>query len=250
MRHFLHQRFVNRIAARTGGMIHYGPFSTLKIPEDIYPMMTTGEMLGTYESCLHEPINRIITQKPETILLIGANHGYYSAGFCYTIRPQKLIAYEAEPRLVEVARNWWKINDLSPVEARGLATPDEFRTMKEKVDFIFCDCEGAEDDLLNPAAFEWQKNSIIISEMHDFYRPGVTERLISRFHHTHDIEIIHDNFEEDAINEKLLNTFIGPMPLFYRKELVRFPEHRWIIKNDQKIYCFGKFLVMWPKKKL
>ena len=55
---------------------------------------------------------------------------------------------------------------------------------------ILCDCEGAEDDLLNPEEVQELKRAVVLVETHDAKVPGVTERLIERFTASHDIEKI------------------------------------------------------------
>jgi hypothetical protein len=243
----LHKYFINKVREKTGGQIYYGPFATLNIPERLVNYLTIGEMLGTYESCLHETFNKIIALQPRHMLIVGANHGYYCAGLAYTIQPQKIIAYEMNDHLAEISNDWWKVNHLSPITIKGEATEQEFRNLDEEVDFLLCDCEGAEEYLLDPGNFHWQKKSIILVELHDFYKPGVTQRLIQRFKDTHIAEILMDDFYEDELNEKILKA-VNINYHVIRYKIKRFPHHRWIMKDSKKVFEFGRFLVLWPKQ--
>jgi hypothetical protein len=243
----LHKYFISKVREKTGSQVYYGPFATLNIPEKLVGYLTIGEMLGTYESCLHETFNKIISMQPQHLMIVGSNHGYYTAGLSYTIQPKSIIAYEMDSHLAEISNEWWRVNQLSPVTIKGEATEAEFRSMDGEVDFLLCDCEGAEDHLLDPTTFSWQKKSIILVELHDFYKPGITQRLIQKFKITHTTEILMDDFYEDDLNEKIL----GAVDINYRVvkyKIKRFPHHRWIMKNGKKVFAFGRFLALWPKQ--
>jgi Fe-S-cluster formation regulator IscX/YfhJ len=242
----LHRHFIQKVREKTGGQIYYGPFATLNIPEKLVNYLTIGEMLGTYELCLHNVFNRVIAKQPQHLMIIGANHGYYCAGLSYLIQPETIIAYEIDLNLADIAKEWWKVNQLSPIIMKGEANHKEFLSHNTPIDFILCDCEGAEDDLLNSALFKWQQRSIIVVELHDFYRPGLTQRIINRFKNTHELEIILDDFSEDQLNTQILKA-VHPSFSLVKHKVVRFPHHRWIIKNNTKIFGAGKFLAMWPK---
>ena len=55
---------------------------------------------------------------------------------------------------------------------------------------IVCDCEGAEDVLLDPELVPALRKSVIVVETHDGMVPGLNERLLARFRATHDSEKI------------------------------------------------------------
>lgn len=243
----LHRNFIKKVRDRIGGQIYYGPFATLQIPDALYPHLTIGETIGTYEMCLHDVFNKLITERPQHIMIIGANNGYYCAGLAYTIRPQKLTAFEMVPHLQQLAQEWWKVNDLSPMTMKGEATPAELSNIAEPVDFLLCDCEGAEDELLRPEQYTWQKRSAILVELHDFYKPGLMQRLIERFDITHTAQIIMDDHQESDLNDKILSA----VDLSYRLvrfKIANFPNHRWIPKKGHKALTFGKFLYLCPRQ--
>jgi len=61
---------------------------------------------------------------------------------------------------------------------------------------LICDCEGAEDGLLDPDRVEPLRRTLILVETHDGMvtssgvLEGVTRRLQERFQPTHDVEVI------------------------------------------------------------
>jgi hypothetical protein len=55
---------------------------------------------------------------------------------------------------------------------------------------IFCDCEGYELHLLDPAIVPGLEKTAIIVELHDVWVPGLAERLLARFLATHKVHRI------------------------------------------------------------
>jgi len=55
---------------------------------------------------------------------------------------------------------------------------------------IICDIEGAEVEVLNPAAVPGLKNAEMLVEMHDIIRKGCSAALRERFESSHRIEVI------------------------------------------------------------
>ncbi|RYD96674.1 MAG: hypothetical protein EOP50_06410 [Sphingobacteriales bacterium] len=244
----IHRYFIKKVRERTGSQIFFGPFATLRIPEELFPHLTIGEMIGTYESCLHGVINELIVQRPQSVVIIGANNGYYCAGLAYTMRPQRLLAFEMVPRLHPIARSWWECNDLPPMDLQGEATPEVLRNIQAPVDLLICDCEGAEEELLQPEAYTWQKDASIIVELHDFYRPGLTQRLVERFSESHDIRLLQDDPQELELNDKILGA-VHPSYWLTRFKIPLFPAHRWIQNGKHQMLTAGKFLYLCPKAK-
>jgi len=55
---------------------------------------------------------------------------------------------------------------------------------------VICDCEGAENEILDPAAVPSLRTAAILVETHDFVSAGVETRIRQRFAETHLIECI------------------------------------------------------------
>jgi hypothetical protein len=65
---------------------------------------------------------------------------------------------------------------------------------------VFCDIEGGERDLLDPAIAPALGAMDIIVESHECLIPGITQLLLERFSPTHDIEVIHDDGQRTLDN--------------------------------------------------
>jgi hypothetical protein len=59
-----------------------------------------------------------------------------------------------------------------------------------KQPLLLIDCEGAEQELLDPTAVPELKSTTIVVEVHDHLRPGIGQILRDRFAPTHEIESI------------------------------------------------------------
>jgi hypothetical protein len=58
---------------------------------------------------------------------------------------------------------------------------------------IVMDCEGFEEELLDPAKISALKHTAIIVEVHEMFVPGVDERIRERFEKTHEIVVLHSS---------------------------------------------------------
>jgi len=73
---------------------------------------------------------------------------------------------------------------------RGLCRPEDLRALPDVPTLVFSDCEGAEDDLLDPEEAPILRHSTVIAEMHEALVPGVEKRLLERFAPTHEVETL------------------------------------------------------------
>ena len=224
--------------------IYFGPFTGLKIPDNVLHLLTISEKLGLYESCLHKHIGALVNSNIKNIIQVGGNNGYYSAGLAHIFRPQKIIVYEISRYFDQFIKPWFTLNEIDGLEIRGKADNESFQQIgdEDRVDFLFIDCEGAEIDLLNPQKFKWQLNADIIVEIHPFYEPLIISELSRKFRDTHTIKIVYDDFKEDRKIDKILKGI--NVDINYAKH----PTHRWIGEVDNKIFTSGIFMVLKQKK--
>ncbi len=230
----------NDLISLIGNQIYTGPFSGLKIPEIVQNILTTSEILGLYESCLHPNIETLISKEVKTVVMVGGNNGYYSAGLSYILAPEMIYIYESLTHLHPVIESWYTKNELKNYSIRGEATLENFSAFKE-VDFLFMDCEGFEVNLLDPELYPWQKNCNILFEMHQFFIDKLLSKISERFRNSHSIEIIYDDFNEDTKVDKLLHGF--KLDINYN----RHPTHRWIMKEGKKVFTSGMFMSLTKK---
>jgi hypothetical protein len=227
---------------KIGNKIYFGPFSSMKIPEKVFEKITTSEILGLYESCLHSNIENLLNKNIENILLIGGNNGYYASGLTYLLQPKNIYIYETFANFHEIISSWFELNNLKNFYILGEATIEEFKHKISNIDFVFMDCEGYEVELLNPKLFLWQVNANFLIELHPFYVPNLIATLSDRFKETHEINLIYDDFEEDNKIKKILKG------LDLEIEYPKHPNHRWIIENEKKVYTSGIFMFLSKKQ--
>lgn len=226
---------------KIGNRIYFGPFSGLKIPNEVSEILTISEILGLYESCLHPKFANLLNQEINNIILVGGNNGYYSAGISYLFNPLTFSIFESEEKFHPIINSWFLENKLSEIKIKGKATIEEFKAIKSKIDFLFLDCEGYEIELLNPQLFLWQQKAEILLEIHPFYIDNLIAIMASRFKSTHKIEIVYDDFNEDFKIDKIMNGF--DIDIRYSKH----PTHRWIEENSNKVYTSGIFMFLTQK---
>ena len=178
-------------------IVRHGPFSGMKFDplpspslRTLHPLATC--VIGCYESQLHNWINDAIVYGYDRILDIGCAEGYYAVGFALKSRNSTVYAYDIDQRARENTGGLARLNGVAEkVHVRGLCTFDELNREVSNRTLIFCDIEGSEFDLLRPDFAPVLSRADLIVEMHDCYRPGVTEALARRFLPSHQIEIVY-----------------------------------------------------------
>jgi hypothetical protein len=229
------------LVEKIGNRIYFGPFSGIIIPKESNSLLTISEILGLYESCLHSKFTDLLNQDISNVILVGGNNGYYAAGISYLFNPEILNIYESESKFHPIINSWFLENKLSQINILGKATSEEFGSIESKIDFLFMDCEGYEIELLNPQLFLWQQKTEILLELHPFYVSNLIAKISSKFKKTHNIEIIYDDFDEDAKIEKILNGL--DLDIKFSKH----PTHRWIKEDNKKVYTSGIFMFLTQK---
>jgi hypothetical protein len=230
----------NKLLNSIGNRVYSGPFSGLGIPDSIGERLTVPEILGLYESCMHKYILKTVNNKLNTIMVIGANYGYYVTGLNYLCNPEKIFAFEMDENFHPYIKEWSSHNSLAAPVVSGKADIQLFESITEPIDFIICDCEGYEIELLNPGRFDWQKESIILVELHPFYRKNLMSTIIKNFKDSHNIEIFEDDFSENRKIENLSKAFN------YKTRIDLQPYHRWISEHNKKVYTCGLFMYLTP----
>lgn len=176
---------------RTNYQVEQGPFAGLKItPHNTWGDDDIGsKLLGCYEHVLHSCIEDIIRRQPARVINIGCADGYYALGM--SLRVPNADVYGCD---IHVA-----------AENALLANAKLNGTMKERVSYvnnihhetlgelivpnsvIIVDCEGFEMELLEPSKVPRFADATILVECHDFIGQPITQTLMQRFGHTHDI---------------------------------------------------------------
>jgi hypothetical protein len=157
------------------------------------------KLVGTYEAELIPVIEAICRSGSDRIVDIGAAEGYYAVGMALRNPAAEIVGFEINPSARYYLRRLAGRNGVSDrVAIRGECTVDSLRAAltNSRRPAVICDCEGAEDALLDPDRIEGLRRALILVETHDGLEidgqvlEGISRRLRERFEPTHDIEII------------------------------------------------------------
>jgi hypothetical protein len=141
------------------------------------------KLLGSYEQQLHRPIEVAIETQPKRIANVGSADGYYATGLALRLPGAIVHAYDLASTAREMTRETARINDV----AERVLVHGRCRHLPAGLELLVCDIEGAEGDLLHAEALS---SAMIIVETHDHAVTGITDALISRFAHTHDVDVL------------------------------------------------------------
>lgn len=184
------RKFVNHY----GLTVQQGPFAGMR-----YPRFAVGrgelvvpQLLGAYERELHPAFERVIARGYEQVVDIGASDGYYAVGLAQKMPRATVRAFEMNDFPARVCRALAEENGVADrVELSGLATLEELRALPQRDSFVLCDCEGCEDELMDPENVPLLARSDLIVELHEFAVPDIQATIEARFGPTHDVEIFH-----------------------------------------------------------
>lgn len=179
-----------RVAAavydRCGGEVVRGPFAGLRFTG---PTADSGsKCTGSYESELHPAIEDLVGRGFPTVLNIGCAEGYYAVGFAMRLPEARVVAYDIAEHYQALCAKTAAANG-ARVEVRGECDTAELDRLGPGA-LIVIDCEGAEDELLDPVAAPGLREATILVELHPFDDPGVPERVIGRFTGSHRIDLV------------------------------------------------------------
>lgn len=182
-----------RIAKRLDDQVRRGPFAGMHYPRRRGDIVHTTKLLGAYESELHAAIERLIARAPTLVVNVGSGDGYYVVGLARRLHAARIVAVDPDPlaqracALTAVLNGVGeRVEPLTLVDARAL---ERILDSPARA-LILVDCEGHEDELLDPALAPSLAHADLLVETHDFVRPGVTARLTERFGATHHVERI------------------------------------------------------------
>lgn len=151
------------------------------------------KLLGTYESEVYPAIEEICDAGCDRILVIGAAEGYYAVGMALRNPAVPLTCFEMDPSVRYYLRRLARRNDvLGRIAIAGECTTSALDSTLAGAErpAIICDCEGAEDLLLDPTLVPGLRHALILVEIHEMMVEGVERHLRERFRPTHDIEVI------------------------------------------------------------
>lgn len=174
--------------------IQAGPFQGMRWGAVANCSLLTPKLLGTYEQELHGWIEQLPGY--DLVIDIGAAEGWYAVGFLHRHLARKVVAFEMTEDGRENLRANVRRNAVPPhsIEIRGECTIALLQALLNSLpaepDFrllIISDCEGFEDKLLAADTVKLCPNACFIIETHDFFVPGVRERLAKTLAPSHTV---------------------------------------------------------------
>src|SRR5262249_24805293 len=131
--------------------------------------------------------------RPSIVVDIGAAEGYYAVGFARRLPKAQVIAFEMDPggrRLLAEMAILNRVDDR--VTVRGKCEQADLIKLASRYPegVYIIDVEGGEETLLSPSIVPTLHRASILVEVHEFVHLGITERLVNRFHTSHDIKEI------------------------------------------------------------
>jgi len=175
--------------SKYGLTVRAGPFAGMELVPSMLDNGTLPRLVGSYERELHEPIQALPPYC--SVVNIGSSHGYYAVGFARRFPDAQVHAFELDPRRLSICRELATANGVADrLQLHGACDASSLARLDcANPCLIFCDCEGGEFTILDPAAAPRLKNMDIIVELHERGDLIACRRLLDRFTRTHSVEI-------------------------------------------------------------
>lgn len=187
--------YVLALFAELDSCIYAGPFKGMKYIQQSNSSALIPKIFGTYERELHQVIDQIIAGDYQHIVDIGCAEGYYAVGFAWKGRHKPdfhVYAYDINKNALQNLKKLSALNSVThKITYRTLFEHNDFELFRNKRTLIFCDIEGAEGSLLDPAKAPSLLDYDLLVEIHDgIDRAGpIRTQLTQRFGQTHTIQV-------------------------------------------------------------
>ena len=192
-----------RIAAPLHDLVQRGPFKGMRYPRRRGDIVHLAKLLGAYECELHLAVDLLIARAPGLVVNVGSGDGYYAVGIARRLPDAEVLAVDPDPIAQRACRETAELNDVAPgVRFASKLNASELQRVLTSAGPVaghghtarraLCvvDCEGYEDELLDPSQAPALAHADLLVETHDFARAGVNARLTERFAATHRVERI------------------------------------------------------------
>jgi len=176
---------------RLGDRVFAGPFRGMALSKEILSLRPAPVLLGTYEWELHGALDEAIAKSYQNVVNIGCADGYYSVGLALRMPHAKIYAHDIDEAAQKSCRAMAALNGVADrVIVGGVFNGEDFAKFAGEETLVFMDIEGAERELLDPAAYPALAGMDVIVELHDCDIAGLSTAIPSRFAATHDVRVI------------------------------------------------------------
>ena len=176
----------NTLVERSGTKVLSGPFKGMDYAIRAAEGSRAARLLGSYEASLAPVIETIVSRAYRLVIDIGCAEGYYAVGLARRMPQSRILARDESATAQALCRQLAEINGVADrVAVGGRMTHADFAMCASQTTLILCDIEGAEAELLDPAAAPGLLSADILVEAHDVLRPGLADLITSRFAASH-----------------------------------------------------------------
>ncbi len=175
-----------------------GPFSGLKVQETKSGKnFRVTHLLGTFETCLHQPIMEL-AERTKRLINIGCGSGYYTNGLAHYYKNTRLdmmvSGYGIDKDQIERANGLSRYNKLENVIHHAVAPDFDYNAVCSDGGLAIIDIEGSEYHLLASQKQAFSKCDMLI-EIHNYgemdFDAGIAY-LSGLYADTHDAQVIHE----------------------------------------------------------
>lgn len=178
----------NTLAKRSGVKVLSGPFAGMEYGIAASEGSRSARLLGCYEASLAPVMEDIVASAPALIMDIGCAEGYYAVGLARRLPNTAIMARDASAAARDLCQALALRNGVADrVQVGGLVTHADFDIARTTDTVVICDIEGAEADLLDPAAAPGLRHARILVECHDCMTPSISAALTARFAASHHV---------------------------------------------------------------
>jgi len=179
-----------KIIGMQGPVVKRGPFAGVEFVEQTHHRHLTPKLIGAYESELHPAWDKILSEDYEQVLDVGSAEGYYAVGLALHYPQTEVIAFDTDAWARRMTTLMAERNDANNLKVRSACTVSWLRSNLKKEAFILSDCEGFEDQLIDPEKILILRTCDLLIELHESPAPGVTERMKERLSSSHDLTFL------------------------------------------------------------
>lgn len=178
----------NTLVTNSGSTVLDGPFKGMIYDQRAAEGARVARLLGSYEASLQPILETVFTRDYAAIIDVGCAEGYYAVGLALRMPKARVIARDTSVPAQTLCRQLALTNAVADrIEVGGEFSHADFDLCLDQRCLILCDIEGAEGDLLDPAAAAGLAQADILVEVHEGMRPGLLATLTDRFAPTHTI---------------------------------------------------------------
>jgi len=171
-----------------------GPYKEMQYPHiEITESALVPKIAGSYESQLHNIVEKIIDTSYSDIIDVGCAEGYYAVGFAKRMPKTTVHAFDINKKDVDFCKKMASLNNVSNITLNHYCSPNTLIDFKHQGKLlVFCDAEGYELELFTEEVISSMEKTDFLIELHDILNPQISTVLIERFSASHYIQIVNN----------------------------------------------------------